>query len=554
MKQQVKWILWLILIIHIFPVPLSFGEDDPQPFFLVEAMNAGLSKTDQDIDLATPRVALEHFLDQGRAHNFHLASHALDLNKFPSQDQKSKGPELTEQLYFILNQKLQINWNQIPDRPDGTLDIPLDTTSPLAGKPRRSIKIGGIPLDNRNVEIRLARYKAPDSPAQWRFSEETVKKIPQLYAQYGPGPLVEYFHPAIKRRVLNDDPLWQILTLVLIGIISFAIGWSVNWMVMSVLERSTRRHVSDAARRLRTPSGTFFILIIFDFIAFSLISLSGPLISDFGLILKTLLILSITWFIIRLTEVVTDFSSYRYTHRIDTEGEQHARQMTTHISVARRVIIFMTIVVAGGVILRQFQMFENLSLSLLASAGVASVILGVAAHSVLGNIMAGMQVAITQPACIGDAVRFEKEWGFIEAITYTYITIRTWDLRRVVIPLSYFIEHPFENWSMKDAHIIKPIYLYVDYRMDVSQIRKKFKEILENSDEWDRQTPPVIQVTGLTEESMELRALCSAKDGRTAWNLHCAIREQLVAFLQEFHGGRYLPKQRVLLEKDQVES
>jgi small-conductance mechanosensitive channel len=554
MKRQVKWILWLILIIQNCAVPLSFGENDPQPFFPVEAMNAGLSKADQHIDLTTPRVALEHFLDQGRVHNFHSASHTLNLNKFSSSDQKTKGPELTEQLYFVLNQKIQINWSQIPDRPDGTLDVPLDNTSPLAGKPRRSIKIGSITFDNREVEIRLARYKAPDSPAQWQFSEETVNKIPQLYAQFGPGPLVKYFHPAIKRRVLNDDPLGQIFVLVFIGIISFAIGWSVNRMVMGFFERSTRKHLSDAARRLRTPSGIFFSLIMFDLIAFSLISLSGPLISDFGPILKTLLILSITWFIIRITEVVTDFSSHQYTHRIDTEGEQHARQMTTHISVARRVIIFITIVFAVGFILRQFQMFENLSFSLLASAGVASVILGVAAHSVLGNIMAGMQVAITQPACIGDAVRFEKEWGFIEAITYTYITIRTWDLRRVVIPLSYFIEHPFENWSMKDAHIIKPIYLYVDYRMDVSHLRQKFKEILENSPEWDRQTPPVMQVTGLTEEAMELRALCSAKDGKTAWSLQCAIREQLVAFLQEFHGGRYLPKQRVLLEKDQFES
>jgi small-conductance mechanosensitive channel len=168
--------------------------------------------------------------------------------------------------------------------------------------------------------------------------------------------------------------------------------------------------------------------------------------------------------------------------------------------------------------------------------------------------MAGIQIALTKPACIGDSICFEGQWGVVEDITYTYITIRTWDSRRVVVPLSYFIAHPFENWSMKSAQTITPIYLYVDYKIDVGAVRAKFEEFLRANEDWDRQVPPVLEVTGVKQDSMELRALCSAKDPPSAWRLHCRLREELIAFVRELEGGRYLPRHRVAVRHEGEES
>jgi hypothetical protein len=201
--------------------------------------------------------------------------------------------------------------------------------------------------------------------------------------------------------------------------------------------------------------------------------------------------------------------------------------------------------------LSQFSSLRQIGVSLLASAGVIGIIVGFAARNVLGNVIAGLQIAITQPVRIGDNVLFEGQWGYIEAITYTYLTIQTWDKRRVIVPLNYFTMHPVENWSKTSSHMIKPIYLYVDYTIDVEQIRQKFDELLRNAEKWDEETEPSVQVTGFTDETLEVRALCSAKEPTAAWNLHCQLREDLTAYVRDLEGGRYLPRRRLVWENDQ---
>ena len=171
--------------------------------------------------------------------------------------------------------------------------------------------------------------------------------------------------------------------------------------------------------------------------------------------------------------------------QIHLEEEGGARLRITRLAVVKHVLTFIVICVGLAFGFWQFNLFENLSLSLLASAGVASVLLGVASREVLGNIMAGIQIAVTQPASIGDSILFEGQWGAVEELTYTYLTIRTWDARRIVVPLSYFISHPFENWSMKSAHTIQPIYLYVDYTIDVQTVRSKFHDLVNKCTDWD---------------------------------------------------------------------
>jgi small-conductance mechanosensitive channel len=148
-------------------------------------------------------------------------------------------------------------------------------------------------------------------------------------------------------------------------------------------------------------------------------------------------------------------------------------------------------------------------------------------------------------------VIYNDQRGYVEDITYTYVLIQTWDQRRLIVPLRSIITQSFENWTKRSAHLMKPIYLYLDYTVDVNKVREKFDELLRVSDDWDEENPPVVQVTQFGEEAVEVRALCSAQDAMTAWDLHCHLREQLLNYVRDLNDGSHLPRRRLQFEGGQ---
>jgi small-conductance mechanosensitive channel len=194
------------------------------------------------------------------------------------------------------------------------------------------------------------------------------------------------------------------------------------------------------------------------------------------------------------------------------------------------------IVVVGlltlAAILMTFEKVRYLGTSILASAGIAGLIVGFAAQRSIATLLAGIQIAITQPIRIDDVVIVENEWGRIEEITLTYVVVRIWDLRRLILPITYFLEKPFQNWTRVSADILGTIFLYVDYTVPVEAVRAEFRRILEKSGKWDGRVS-VLQVTNTTERTVELRALVSATDSSSAWELRCHVREKLIEFLQK---------------------
>jgi small-conductance mechanosensitive channel len=189
-----------------------------------------------------------------------------------------------------------------------------------------------------------------------------------------------------------------------------------------------------------------------------------------------------------------------------------------------------------------FSSVRQYGVSLLASAGAAGIIVGLGARPLLSNLFAGIQLAMTQPIRIEDAVIVENEWGWIEEITSTYVVVRLWDLRRMILPLSYFIEKPFQNWTREGSALIGSAFFYVDYAAPVDAIRAKLNEIVKASKNWDGQVA-VLQVTDTRERTMELRAIMSARSAGQAFDLRCEVREQLIAFLQQEHPEA-LPRTR----------
>jgi small-conductance mechanosensitive channel len=245
-------------------------------------------------------------------------------------------------------------------------------------------------------------------------------------------------------------------------------------------------------------------------------------------LLGILLIAAFSVLIIRgVNAVQTAFLSRQ---RVDVPDNLSARKIYTQISVIRKIIVSAIVILATGSILMLFDSVRQFGTSILASAGIAGVVIGFAAQKTLGNVLAGIQIALTQPLLIDDIVVVEGEFGQIEEITLTYVTVRTWDLRRLVLPITYFVEKPFQNWSRVSAELLGTIILYLDYQVPMGELRKELKRLVENNPKWDRKVCG-LQVTDAKQNTIEVRALVSSSDAGKTFDLRCEVREGLIQFL-----------------------
>jgi small-conductance mechanosensitive channel len=256
------------------------------------------------------------------------------------------------------------------------------------------------------------------------------------------------------------------------------------------------------------------------------------------LLLATIFLLG--WIAATALEIAATIYLLRF--RLDTEDNLLARKHVTQIRVLMRVLNTIIFLITAGFALMTFDAVRQYGVSLFASAGVAGIIAGLAARPVLSNLFAGVQLAVTQPIRIEDAVTVENEYGWIEEITSTYVVIRLWDLRRLIVPLTYFIEKPFYNWTRHGANYIGNVLLYLDYGAPVDRIRQKAAELVAQSKLASGKVTSV-QVTNTRPDSIEVRILISADSAANASNLCAELREELVAFLQREHPEA-LPRQR----------
>lgn len=257
-----------------------------------------------------------------------------------------------------------------------------------------------------------------------------------------------------------------------------------------------------------------------------------------------LMIATIGWFCIRLFDAWRDTLELR--HRMDVADNLQARRVITQVSLLRRILLALVLISTISAMLMTFPEVRAVGATLFASAGVAGLLMGLAARPVLSNILAGLQVALTEPIRIDDIVVVEGQWGWIEEIRTTYVVVRIWDQRRLMLPLSYFIEHPFENWTRRTADLLATVTLYVDYSAPVQELRELFHKVLLDSALWDGKAW-AFQVVDAGPLTLQLRALMSVANSNHSWDIRCLVREKLIDYLQRHHPG-CLPKTRVLLQ------
>ena len=250
------------------------------------------------------------------------------------------------------------------------------------------------------------------------------------------------------------------------------------------------------------------------------------------------------WLIVELMKVFGDV--IRAKHQIDDRDNLEARQAHTRVNILNRITIYVSILLTLLFMLMTFPSIRNVGISLFASAGVAGLVVALAARPLLANFIAGIQIALTDAIRLDDVVIVEGEWGWIEEIRTTYVVVRIWDLRRLVLPLSYFIEKPFQNWTRSTADLLGSVFIYADYSVPVEEVRQELHRILETSEMWDGKVWG-LQVTNTTEQAMEMRALMSSPDSSKDWNLRCHVREKLLQFLQERYPDS-LPRTRAEIQ------
>ena len=260
---------------------------------------------------------------------------------------------------------------------------------------------------------------------------------------------------------------------------------------------------------------------------------------------KTLIIACSSWILIELVHIIKIRLLKRYD--ISNEDNLKSRKHHTQINLLEKVIIFLIILFSLGSILISIESVKEIGIGIFASAGVVGIIIGLSAQKVVGALLAGVQIAITQPFRVDDAVLVENEWGWIEEINLTYIVVRIWDKRRLVLPSTYFLETPFKNWTRTTADIIGSVFIYTDYTISFDALREELTRLLNSSELWDKNVN-VLQVTGSKETTLEIRILVSAKNSPTAWNLRVYIREKMIEYIQKNYPES-LPKTRVLFER-----
>ena len=336
-------------------------------------------------------------------------------------------------------------------------------------------------------------------------------------------------------------PAWTIdIAILAAGLLC---AWAAHQALVLIVRRALGRSDSfwrELVQRTRRP--TRFAFLIFG------LGLAAPVARlpefELAVLSKALLIAFIAlcgW--IALTAL--DLSTVIYTRkfRIDVEDNLLARKHITQTRILRRTAAVLIVVLTVAFALMTFSGVRQYGVSLLASAGAAGIIAGLALQPFLTNLIAGIQIATTQPIRIDDAVIVEGEWGKVEEISSTYVVVKLWDWRRMVLPLTYFIQQPFQNWTRESASLIGTAMIYVDYSAPIEALRAKLEEIAAGSPLWDRDVVN-LAVTDLTERTMQVRCLVSARNAGVVFDLRCEVREKMIAFLQA-ELPHALPRERL---------
>ena len=343
--------------------------------------------------------------------------------------------------------------------------------------------------------------------------------------------------PSFVEQLVESGPAWLWGVGALLG--AAVVGLLVHALLMRLIRRLLRgadepRPLRDALlRRLPGPLRLLApTVLVYAAVPGMRAAVPAAVAAGIEGALYVVLIGAGTWLVVAVLLAAEAAVSAHYA--TDTPDNLRARRIVTQVRILRRIVSTIIVVLAVGLVLLQYEPFRELGTGILASAGIVGIVVGVAAQNTLSDLIAGIQIALTQPIRVDDVVIVEGEFGWIEEITLTYVVVRVWDRRRVVMPITHFVEKPFQNWTRTSADLIGSVFLYLDYTAPVEALRDELQRIVAASEHWDGDVVG-LHMTDASERTVTLRVIASARDAPTLWNLRCEIREALVAYLRDHH-------------------
>lgn len=526
--------LALLTLLLALPGPGRAQQGELDRWYEVEMVNPGLGNAPQNIDRSTPRAALESFLFRADAEDWESAAHLLDLSPIEPGEQAELGPERARQFATLMDRKIMVDWYDLRDRPDGVDARTKD--APMAGEPRRSLLLWYVKLGDRPVPIRINRVKPATGDPVWLVSRQTVQALPALAEAFGPTELEMALPAQLRERAFWGLRWWEVIALPLVLIATGFIGLLVNRLMSRGLNRTLRDAPYSTLVALRGPTTLAVVTLTMSLLTRHVLVFSGRI----DTILSPLLILgfvsTVLWLVINVADVILNrlvkFDGDELAEMGD--GQEQRRNIATRVSAARRAVIVLVALVGAGIVISEASVMRSLGISLLASAGTATIILAYAGRNVLTNIMASMQIALNQSARIGDKVLFKGHLCSVERIHFTYVQLRVWTGQRLVVPVVDFVAEPFENWTMQEHFLIREVVLRLSHSADVEALRQRYEQILDDMEGLaDRPESRGVYVSGHDVFGKEVLFLIPCPDPNIAWSLECEAREQLLIAAQE---------------------
>ncbi|WP_432588702.1 mechanosensitive ion channel domain-containing protein [Streptomyces sp. HD1123-B1] len=315
--------------------------------------------------------------------------------------------------------------------------------------------------------------------------------------------------------------------------ITLCVGWAVDWLLRRADARHPETPLWGLLRRCRLP---LQVTVCTALLSGSYDETQAEVVKEhtaaIGQLLALVLIAATAWLVVRVASAVVESTYSRYA--ASAHDAARVRRVRTQVTLIQRVVTAVVGVVAVSAMLLTFPAMRAFGTSMLASAGLVGIVAGIAAQSTLGNLFAGFQIAFGDMVRIGDTVVVDGEWGTVEEITLTFLSVRTWDERRITMPVSYFTSKPFENWSRGGTQKTATVLFHLDHGAPVEEMRDRLREIVQSSTAWDGRDWNLL-VTDTTPSTIVVRALVTARDPDDAWTVRCEVREQMIAFLRDAH-------------------
>ena len=538
MKNYSSWPVWGVLVVTLLFSSVGMAQtqgdesEDPR-WFTMDAINAGLDEVPEEAKRMSPRETIRSFLNFTDDENYADAAHLLNLADIDPSEQPARGTELAKQLAEVLRRGEWLNASNLPGRQDAAIEDP-SGQNPLAGEPRRNIELAALQIEGQAYDVRLGRYRVGEEDPIWLIMPESVSSIPALYEEYGPSMLESYIPEQLKAS-FGVLKVWEWLAIP-IFLITIGVTGIATYYLVGLIARILPPGISTIfADQIGVPVAMIVMSLVTQMLLDYVVSFSAVATTTFRVLLISIMAWGAGTIALRLVDTIMLRMTRRLVGEIDDTKPKDKRRLLTSLYALRRVIILITVVAVSVYVLGQIQLFESLGLSILASASVLAVLVGIAGQTVLGNILSSFQLSLAKPIRIGDLVIFEGQWCYVEGIFYTFIRLRSWDERRVIVPVTYFTSKPFENLSVKSTKMYRFMELTLHLSADISQVREKFLDFAKEEDSVIEHHKLLCYVTGQTAHAQTVTCYLMTSDPMAGWTAEMNVREKLMAYIRDEH-------------------